>query len=58
VKRGEIWSVSGGPEYAGKPRPVAILQDHRFEGLQSIGTVRSSEGHSGHSHGRLREGTP
>jgi mRNA interferase MazF len=36
VKRGEIWSVSGGPDYSGKPRPVAILQDDRFEGLQSI----------------------
>jgi len=36
VKRGEIWSVSGGPDYTGKPRPVAILQDDRFEGLQSI----------------------
>jgi mRNA interferase MazF len=36
VKRGEIWSVSGGPDYTGKPRPVAILQDDRFEALQSI----------------------
>lgn len=36
MKRGEIWSVSGGPDYTGKPRPVAILQDDRFEGLRSI----------------------
>jgi mRNA interferase MazF len=36
VKRGEIWSVSGGPDYTGKPRPVAILEDDRFEDLQSI----------------------
>ena len=36
MKRGEIWSVSGGPDYTGKPRPVAILQDDRFEELQSI----------------------
>jgi mRNA interferase MazF len=36
VKRGEIWSVSGGPDYAAKPRPVAILQDDRFDGLESI----------------------
>jgi mRNA interferase MazF len=36
VKRGEIWSVSGGPDYTGKPRPVAILQDDRFEELRSI----------------------
>jgi mRNA interferase MazF len=30
VKRGEIWTVSGGKDYAGKPRPAAILQDDRF----------------------------
>jgi mRNA interferase MazF len=36
VKRGEIWSVAGGPNYAGKLRPVAILQDDSFEGLLSI----------------------
>lgn len=36
VKRGEIWSVAGGPDYAGKPRPVAILQDDRFSGTLSI----------------------
>ena len=36
MKRGEIWSVAGGPDYAGKPRPVAILQDDRFTGTLSI----------------------
>lgn len=36
MKRGEIWSVAGGPDFGGKPRPVAILQDDRFEGLLSI----------------------
>jgi mRNA interferase MazF len=36
VKRGEIWSVAGGPGYTGKPRPVAILQDDRFEELLSV----------------------
>lgn len=36
MRRGEIWSVSGGPDYTGKPRPVVILQDDRFEGLLSI----------------------
>jgi mRNA interferase MazF len=36
VRRGEIWSVAGGADYSGKPRPVAILQDDRFDGLQSI----------------------
>ena len=36
MKRGEIWSVAGGPDYTGKPRPVAILQDDRFEELRSV----------------------
>jgi mRNA interferase MazF len=36
MKRGEIWSVAGGPDYTGKPRPVAILQDDRFDELLSV----------------------
>lgn len=36
MKRGELWSVAGGPDYAGKPRPVVILQDDRFTGTLSI----------------------
>jgi mRNA interferase MazF len=36
VKRGEIWSIAGGPGYAGKPRPVAILQDDHFRETLSI----------------------
>jgi mRNA interferase MazF len=36
VKRGEIWSVAGGPGHTGKPRPVAILQDDRFGELLSV----------------------
>jgi len=36
VKRGEIWTVSGGKEYAGKPRPAVILQDDRFGGTNSV----------------------
>ncbi len=36
MKRGEIWAVSGGPDYAGKPRPVVILQDDRFETTASV----------------------
>ncbi len=31
MRRGEIWTVSGGPHYAGKPRPAAIIQDDRFD---------------------------
>ena len=36
MKRGEIWTASGGPDYAGKPRPVVLLQDDRFHGTASI----------------------
>ena len=36
MKRGEIWTVAGGKDYAGKPRPVVILQDDRFDVTNSI----------------------
>jgi mRNA interferase MazF len=36
MKRGEIWTVAGGKDYAGKPRPVVILQDDRFDATDSI----------------------
>jgi mRNA interferase MazF len=36
LKRGEIWTVAGGKDYAGKPRPVVILQDDRFDRTDSI----------------------
>jgi mRNA interferase MazF len=36
VKRGEIRTVAGGKDYAGKPRPVVILQDDRFDMTDSI----------------------
>jgi mRNA interferase MazF len=31
-----VWTVAGGPDYAGKPRPVVILQDDSFAGTDSI----------------------
>ena len=36
MKRGEIWTAAGGPGYAGKPRPVVILQEDRFDMTDSI----------------------
>lgn len=36
MKRGEIWTVAGGKDYAGKPRPAIILQDDRFDATDSI----------------------
>lgn len=36
MKRGEIWTVAAGKGYAGKPRPVVILQDDRFDATDSL----------------------
>jgi mRNA interferase MazF len=36
VKRGDIWTVSSGADYAGKPRPAIILQDDAFDATASI----------------------
>lgn len=36
MRRGEIWTVAGGGDYSGKPRPVVILQDDRFDATDSI----------------------
>ena len=36
MKRGEIWTVAGGPGYASKPRPAVIIQDDGFSETLSI----------------------
>ena len=36
MKRGEIWTLAGGKDYAGKLRPVVILQDDRFDAGASV----------------------
>jgi mRNA interferase MazF len=36
MRRGEIWTAAGGKDYAGKPRPVVILQDDRFDATASV----------------------
>lgn len=36
MKRGEVWTAAGGPDYAGKPRPVAVIQDDRFDATDSV----------------------
>ncbi|MHB1810157.1 MAG: type II toxin-antitoxin system PemK/MazF family toxin [Solirubrobacteraceae bacterium] len=36
MKRGELWTASGGKHYAGKPRPVLIVQDDRFDATDSV----------------------
>lgn len=30
MRRGEIWTLSGGLDYAAKPRPAVLLQDDSF----------------------------
>ena len=36
MTRGEIWTVGGASDYAGKPRPAVILQADHFAGTSSI----------------------
>jgi len=36
VKRSEIWTAAAGSGYAGKPRPVVIIQDDRFDATDSV----------------------
>ena len=36
MRRGEIWTAAGGKDYAGKPRPVVIVQDDDFDATESI----------------------
>ena len=36
MKRGEIWTAAGGVNYAGKARPIVIVQDDRFDRTNSI----------------------
>jgi mRNA interferase MazF len=36
MRRGDIHTVAGGKDYAGKPRRIVIVQDDRFDGTDSI----------------------
>ncbi len=36
MNRGEVWTVSGGKDFAGKPRPAVIVQDDSFDATDSI----------------------
>ncbi len=36
MNRGEIWIASAGSGYVGKPRPVVIVQDDRFDATASV----------------------
>lgn len=36
MKRGEVWTVAGGADYTGKPRPTVVVQDDDFAKTRSI----------------------
>src|SRR5712672_3310598 len=36
MRRGDVRTIAGGKDYAGKARPVVILQDDSFDGTESI----------------------
>jgi mRNA interferase MazF len=36
MKRSDVWTVAGGGDYAGKPRPAVIVQDDRFDATASV----------------------
>ena len=36
MRRGDIWTAAGGKDYAGKPRPVVIVQDDSFDATDLI----------------------
>ena len=36
MRRGEIWTAAAGSGYVGKPRPVVVVQDDRFDATDSV----------------------
>ena len=36
MRRGELWTVAGGSDYAGKPRPALIVQSDAYAGTRSV----------------------
>ena len=36
MRRAEVWTAAAGPGYTGKPRPVVIIQDDRFDATDSL----------------------
>ncbi len=36
MRRGELWTAAGGKHDAGKPRPVLVIQDDRFDATSSV----------------------
>ena len=36
MRRGEVWTIAGGADFVGKPRPAIILQSDIFEAAPSV----------------------
>ena len=36
MRRSEVWTAAAGTGYPGKPRPVVIIQDDRFDATDSV----------------------
>ncbi|HEY9556611.1 MAG TPA: type II toxin-antitoxin system PemK/MazF family toxin [Acidimicrobiales bacterium] len=36
MRRGEVWTAAAGSGCIGKPRPVVIVQDDRFDATDSV----------------------
>jgi mRNA interferase MazF len=36
LKRGEVRTVAGGPDYVGKPRPAVVIQEEMFDVTDSV----------------------
>ena len=36
MKRGELWTMAGGPGFAGKARPALIVQDDSYQNTRSV----------------------
>lgn len=36
MRRGEVWTIAGGGDYTGKPRPAVIVQDDSFDATASV----------------------
>ena len=36
MRRGEVWTAAAGSGCVGKPRPVVIIQDDRFDATDSV----------------------
>ena len=42
MRRAEIWTAAAGSGYTGKPRPVVIIQDDRFDATGSVTVCAST----------------